>query len=186
MNKVLAPVLLGSLTALLYGCGGGGGAPAPVEVVATPTTVAATPTTTAAVTAIPFTFAAVPSFGTTATTTVTFKDTSTTPAFSIVSGTNTASGTTTFGSCDFHVTASTFPAGSPLAVGQTVVVNPCSISIDTQGQASGSAEQRSIALVLSNAASTGTTVTVGVNPGGQLTLNGNTIGTVTLTPVTGA
>jgi hypothetical protein len=188
MNKLLSSVSLGLLTLVLYGCGGGndGTAPKPAAVVPTATTLAATPTTVDAVATVPFTFSAVPSFGTTATTTVTFTNTATTPAFSIASGSNTATGTTTFGSCDFHVTASTFVAPSPLAVGQTIIVNPCNINVDTKGEPAGVAQQRAIALVLGSAASTGTTVTVGVTAGGQLTLNGNAVGTVTLVPVTGA
>lgn len=187
MNKLLSSVLIGSLTVLLYGCGGGNDGPAPAtSVAAADTTLAATPTTVDAVATVPFTFSAVPSFGTTATTTVTFTNTATTPAFSIASGSSTASGTTTFGSCIFHVTASTFPAGSPLAVGQTLTVDPCNLKVNTKGEAAnGVGQQRAIALVLGAAASSGATVTVGVNPGGQLTLNGNIVGTVTLTPVTG-
>jgi hypothetical protein len=47
------------------------------------------------------------------------------------------------------------------------------------------AEQRSVALLLGSAASSGAPVTVDVNPGGQLTINGKAAGTVTIEFVTG-
>lgn len=188
MNKT-ASLLFGVLTAVvLAGCGdGGGGEPAPVLVAPPEVTIAAAPTTTAAVEDIPFTFpAGVAELGTTGTTTIAFTDTSTTPAFSIASGGNTATGVTTFGSCIFVITASTFPPGSKLALGQTVVVNPCNVRVNTAGQqATGVAASRSVALQLGSAVSSGASVTVQVNPGGQLVLNGQSVGTVTLTPVTG-
>lgn len=115
-----------------------------------------------------------------------FTSTGTTPAFSIVAEGGTATGTTTFGSCIFAVTSSTFPAGHRLALGQTVTVNPCNMNVNTAGAvANGVATSRSVALVLGAAASAGSSVTVGVNPGGQLSLNGNIVTTVTLTPVSG-
>jgi hypothetical protein len=100
--------------------------------------------------------------------------------------TGTFTATTTFGSCIFAITASTFPAGHALSLGQTVTVNPCNMTVATAGAAAnGVGTSRSVALVLGSAASSGQSVTVGVNPGGQLTLNGQTVGTVTLTPVSG-
>lgn len=187
MNKT-ASLLFSVLAAVaLGGCGGGGGEPAPVLVAPPAVALAAAPTTTAAVEDVPFTFpAGVTELGTTGTTTVAFTDTATTPAFTIASGGNTASGTTQFGSCIFVVTASTFPPGSRLALGNTVTVNPCNINVNTAGQqANGVAASRSVALQLGAAVSSGASVTVQVNPGGQLVLNGQSVGTVTLTPVTG-
>jgi hypothetical protein len=91
-----------------------------------------------------------------------------------------------FGSCDFTITASTFPAGSKLATGQKLVINPCNMNVRTAGTpANGVAATRSAALLLGSAVSSGQSVTISVNPGGQLTLNGQTIGTVTVTPTTG-
>lgn len=187
MNKT-ASLLFGVLAAVaLAGCGGGGGEPAPVLVAPAQVALAAAPTTVAAVEDVPFTFpAGVPELGTTGATTLAFTSTGTTPAFSITAEGGTATGTTTFGSCIFAVTASTFPAGHRLALGQTVVVNPCNINVNTAGAAAnGVAATRSVALKLGDAVSSGSSVTVQVNPGGQLTLNGNSVGTVTLTPVTG-
>lgn len=187
MKKLLSLVLLGSLTALLlYACGGGNdGTPAPTQAAASNTTLPANPTTTAAITAIPFSFAAVPSFGTTSTTTVTFTNTATTPAFSIATATGTATGTTQFGSCIFAVTAISGTVGT-MRIGDTITVNPCNFNVGTSGAlANGVATTRAIALLLGAAASANSTVTVGVNPGGQLTLNGNLVGTVTLVPISG-
>lgn len=188
--KTLSLLLALVMATALAGCGGGGGggSGAPVLVVATDTTLAASPTTAAAVVNESFKFAAgVASFGTTATTTVVFTSTATTPAFSINSDGHTATGTTTFGSCIFTITQSTFPAGSPLSVGNTITVDPCNLTVATAGQAASSpAETTSVALVLGAAASSGTDVTVDINEGGQIILNGTTTGTVTLTPVTGS
>jgi predicted small lipoprotein YifL len=187
MKKTLASLFAIALAASLTACGGGGSEPAPVEVVAADTTIPTTAATAPAVVNVPFTFpAGVPDFGTTGTTTLAFTSTTTTPAFSIASGGNTATGTTTFGSCHFLVTASTFPSTSKLALGQTIIVNPCNISVSIAGQAAnGVAATHSAALILGAAVSAGESVTIAVNPGGQLTLNGQSVGTVTLKPVTG-
>jgi hypothetical protein len=187
MNKMLSLALAVFAAASLTACGGGGGEPPATQVVAADTTIPANGTTTALVTNIPFTFpAGITEFGTTSTTTVAFTDTSTTPAFSIVSGANTATGTTTFGSCHFLVTASTFASTSKLAKGNTVTVDPCNINVNTAGvTANGVAVTRSIALRLGAAVSSGEPVTLNVNPGGQLTINGKSAGTVTLQVVTG-
>lgn len=184
MKKLLALALLAG-TAVLSACGGSDDEP--TMVVAGNTTLAANATTATAVKDVPFVFSAVPALGTTATTTVAFTSTATTPAFSIASGGNTATGTTTFGSCIFAITQSTFPAGHALAQGQTVTVNPCNMSVNTTGAAAnGVATTRSVALLLGAAASSGQSAVVQVNAGGQLVLNGNSVGSVTLTPVSGA
>lgn len=179
-------VLMGAFLAIA-GCGGDDGPPPAIMGVAGNTSLAAAPVTTAAVANTPFTFASgVPALGTTAATTVAFTSTAATPTFNITSGNQTATGTTTFGSCIFAVTSSTFPSSHALAVGKTVTVNPCNINVGTAGaQANGAATSRSIALLLGAASSANQTATVGVNAGGQMTLNGNIVGTVTLTPVSG-
>lgn len=123
--------------------------------------------------------------------TVTFGGSSTAPtavfALSGAGGTGTVTANVTFGSCVFAVAAVTGSVGS-LQVGQTITVNPCNFNIATAGVlANGVATSRSIALVLGSAGSANppATVTVGVNAGGQLTLNGRLTGTVTLVPVSG-
>jgi hypothetical protein len=185
MNKMLSLALAVFAAASLTACGGGG-EPAPTQVVAAATTIPATATSTAIATGVPFTFpAGVTDFGTTSTTTVAFTDTSTTPAFSIASGGNTATGTTTFGSCHFKILTSTFPSTSKMAVGNVITVDPCSLVADTSGlPGNATAEQKSLALKLGAAASAGTPVTMQVNEGGQLTINGKSAGSVTLQVVT--
>jgi hypothetical protein len=170
----------------LSACGGGDGT-VPLHGAASDVSLAASPTTTSAVTGLPFVFSGgVTDFGTTAATTVTFTDASATPAFSIASGGNTATGTTAFGSCIFKVTQSTFTAPSPLVLGSTVTVHPCNINVASKGViANGQGVTRSVALLLGAAVSAGASVTVGVDSGGNLTLNGKSVGTVTLAPVTG-
>ncbi len=189
-GKALQVLLAVAAAVVLSACGGGGGgsggndAPA---VAAADTTVGVSSTVTGAVVNTAFSFpSGVTSFGTTSATTVAFNDTSATPAFTISSGGNTATGTTTFGSCIFTITSSTFVAPSPLAAGNTITVNPCNININTKGQvANGVGQLRSVVLVLGAAASSGTPITVSVTPSGQVTLNGAGVGTVTLQPGTG-
>jgi len=171
--------------ALLAGCGSGDDDPALVA--ASDTTVPVTATTANAVVDTPFTFqGGVAELGTTADTSVAFTDTGTAPAFSINSGGMTATGTTNFGSCIFVVANSSFPAGHRLATGATVTVNPCNIRLGTQGAPADSiARQRAAVFILGGAASTGSTVTVMINSGGLVTINGVPTGSVTLVPVSG-
>lgn len=184
MNRFILILSL-AIAASLTACGGSD-EPAPVQAAASNTTLATNATSAPAVASVPFSFpSGVSSFGTTSTTTVAFTNTSTTPAFSIATSTGTATGTTTFGSCIFAVSSITGTVGN-LRVGDTITVNPCNINVNTAGAvANGVATSRSVALVLGAASSAGATVTVGVNPGGQLTLNGNQVGTVTLVPISG-
>lgn len=123
---------------------------------------------------------------------LTFGGTATVPTADMVitSSTGATVGTlganVTFGSCIFVVSRSSFPAGHSLALGQTVTVNPCNIRIGTTGAvANGQATSRSVALLLGAAASSGASVIVAVTPSGGITLNGNNVGTVTLTPISG-
>jgi hypothetical protein len=137
----------------------------------------------------------VPDFGTTTSTTVTLTEAppqnlqpgqTPFPGFKIATAAGTANGVLEFGSCKFRITSSSFTSG-PLVAGNVITISNCSFSVNTQGQAAdGSAQTRSVRWLLSNAASTGTSVTVSINPGGQVTINGRSTGTVTLTPVTGA
>ena len=158
----------------------------PVLAVTTDTNLGVNTTVATSVKDVPFVFGAVPDLGTTGTTTLVFTSTATAPSFSLASGGSSATGTAAFGSCIFAVTSSSFPAGHRLAQGQTVTVNPCNMRVSTAGAvANGVATTRSVALLLGAAASAGASVTVGVNAGGQLSLNGNIVTTVTLTPVSG-
>ena len=171
--------------ALLAACGGGSSDP--VLVANADATVPTNATVAGALAGTSFAFpSGVPALGTTGTTTLAFTGTAASPGFSVGSGGNTATGSAAFGSCIFAVTSSNFPAGHSLALGQTVTVNPCNMSVNTTGAvANGVATSRSVALLLGAAASAGSSVIISVTPGGALTLNGSNVGTVTLTPVSG-
>lgn len=165
-------------------------ATAPAKVAAGNTTLGANPTVAAAVTAVPFSFpggagvldASVAGQNLT----VTFSGTGTTTTAAMQVGTGSITANTTFGSCVFAITQSTFPTGSKLALGQTIVVNPCNVNVNTAGQqANGVAATRSAALVLGTAVSSGQSITVSVDPGGALTLNGRSVGTITVVAVSG-
>jgi hypothetical protein len=185
MKMFIKSFVVLAAAATLVACGGGGG-DSPATVGASDLSAPATAANVPAVAGTQFSFpGGVPSFGTTAATNVTFTGTAAAPTFAVASGGATATGNLGFGSCIFTVTQSTFAASSPLATGKTVTVNPCNINVGARGvQANSQAAQSSVALLLGAAASAGVPVTIQVNPGGQLTINGVSVGTVTLAPVT--
>ena len=187
-----------TLAAVLAACGGGGDAPPVVKVAAVDTTSAVTATTVAAlVTPTPTVASFADGFSGTDNTvadtpvvipgpaTVSFTSSST---FAITSGGATATGITTFGSCIFEVTASTFPLSSPLALGKFVKVNPCSMTASTAGaNADGQPVVRDVVVVLGTTApSTPVKLAVTVNADGTVVIGTTPIGTVTLTAATGA
>lgn len=196
----LAQFALGlTLAATLAACGGGGGSsePAPVQVASTDTTAAVTSTSVAALVTTPSTVTTFsngfnglsdgsgPAPVITGLTTVAFSGTA--PAFTITNGGDTATGVTTFGSCIFTVSTSTFPGGSPLAAGKVVKVNPCNQTASTSGaNADGTPVQRDVVLVLGEASSEPVKLAVTVNADGTVLIGTTTIGTVTLTAATGA
>lgn len=177
---------LATSVATLVACGGGGSSSAPVTVASADTTVATNSTTAGAVANVPFSFPAVPEFGTTAATTLSFTGTGTAPPFAISSGGFTASGATSFGSCIFVVAASNFPTGHPLAQGSTVTVNPCTLNLATAAQpADGIARPRTTSLQLGGTTSSGTSVAITVNSNGTVTINNTSAGTITLVQTSG-
>ncbi|MFC5498395.1 hypothetical protein ACFPOE_12695 [Caenimonas terrae] len=187
MKINLKMALMVAAAALLTACGSSDNT-TQTFVAASDTTLPANAATVPAVNGTAFTYpGGVPALSTTGTTTVAMTVSPATSTFTISSaGQGTASGNLTFGSCIFAVTSSTFPAGHPLALGQTVTVNPCNMNVNTAGAvANGVGTSRSVALVLGAASSAGASVTISVNAGGQLTLNGVAVGTITLTPVSG-
>ncbi len=117
--------------------------------------------------------------------TVSFSNTSSpTPTMTIGSGGQTASGTTTFGSCILTITSSSFPASSALGLGKTLVINPCNITVATSGSTAGSSN-RGVSLVLGSSTSTGLVVPVVLSNNGSVSLGGVTLGTVNVTPTSG-
>jgi hypothetical protein len=188
MKKLIPLVTALCLAATLAACGGGGGSGTTAQVAASNTTIAMDATNgqtvTSSVTGKSFNFASgVPDFGTTGATSVTFGASN---GFQIASGSNTASGTMAFASCHFKVTNSTFTTG-PLVNGNTVTINNCQLLVSTKGLPADSTQHSQAAqLVLNGAASTTVTVTVEILADGRIEINNVTVGTVTLTPVTGA
>ena len=81
----------------------------------------------------------------------------------------------TFGSCIFTVTKSDFVAPSPLAVGQVVTINPCSVKVNSAGYAPGTTASIPTLLTL------GSTVSSANNKTVTVTTTGNVIGTVVVT-----
>lgn len=197
---VLAKFAMGlTVVAALAACGGSDAPPvvkvSTVDATAavTSTTIAAlvTPTPTVASFATGFsgddgTVAATP-VAITGPTTVSFTSSGATPAFAITNGGATASGTTSFGSCIFTVTASTFGPTSPLALGKVVRVNPCSLTASTSGAISdGLPVVRDVVLVLGTASSTPVKLEVTVTAAGTVVIGTTEVDTVTLTAATGA
>jgi len=183
--------------AVLVACGGD---VAPTPVAAAATVVAASPANAAAATVVlqtvataasPATFSAgVPALGTTASTTLAVSNTTATattpsgatvsgPAFSLASGGKTASGVLTFGSCVFTVSASTFEATHPMAVGKQVTVTPCQASLATNGvTADGAAKPVASTLTLGSVTSVVNTVQAVVSTTGSVSLVSSTGATV--------
>jgi hypothetical protein len=173
-----------SMALVLSACGGSDNG---LVAASSDTTVAVNSTSLAAVPAQGMTFpGGITEFGTTADTTVALNS-GASPTFSIGDGTGTASGPLAFGSCIFNITASTFPAASPLGVGKTITLHPCSLNAATAGvPADGVAAQRDLRLVLGTHTSAARKVVVVISPDGSVTISGTNVGTVTVKPVTGA
>jgi hypothetical protein len=187
MTTFLKLVLGVFAAAALVACGGGGSAPAPVAVVTSDLAVPATAATVPAVVNTAFAFpSGVSSFGTTSTTTLAFTSATGTPTFKVEGDGGTATGTTTFGSCHFQVTASTFPAGHKMSVGAIITVDPCEIGAATTGAtASGAAVTTDIRIQLGSESSAGVPATMTIQPDGKVTLNSTAFGTTEVKLVTG-
>ena len=187
MKNFAKLILGGCAAAVLVACGGGND-PAPAPKVATQdASVAASPATVPAVVNTPLVFpGGVAEFGKSTPVSLTFTSTAASPAFKIESGGGVAKGTTTFGSCVFTITESSFLAPDPLAVGNSIRINPCNLNVNSAGEnANGIAESRSIKLQLGTALSSGATVTVVVASDGSVVVNGVTVTTVETKPTTG-
>lgn len=195
-----------ALLASLAACNGGSSAPAaavPVPAVAAADVVAPITATTVA--------ALVPAAGATATT-VTFNSgfsgvdatgapvdilgaatvsfaagaTPATPTFNISNGGNTASGDTTFASCHFLVKSSTFPASSALAMGKTVIVNPCEIKVTAKNAAAdGTSVLRDVQMTFGSTISAPVSIPVVIKSDGSVIINNTTVELVPITQVTG-
>lgn len=185
MKKLALWIVALSSAFTLAACGGGGGGSQTVA--AEDLSVAVTASNVAALSSEAFVFDdGVPGFGTDAATTVTFTGATATPAFSIRSGGQTATGLTTFGSCIFTVTASTFAPSHPLGQGKVVEIDPCTLVVRTGGVvANGTNRETGALLILGTTESEETTVTVSIAIDGKVTVNNTQAGTVDTRETTG-
>lgn len=176
-------------TSVLVACGGGGGGLDVIStnIVATNAVVSTTAATGAAVTAgirgVALSFpSGVPALGTTGATTLTLGS-GATPAFTLVSGTTTVEGITTFGSCIFTVTKTNDAANFP--IGKVITVTPCTVTANTAGLATTGATQNvPTTLTLGQISSAAIPVATIIAPDGTISAGGVTFTVVT--PVTGA
>jgi hypothetical protein len=207
LNTKTAKCGLGlTLVAALVACGGGSDTvPVTLAVVASSPTIGTTNTTTAektstasvlaAVAATPVTFSSgfkgVDATGApvavTESTTVAFKANAadaTKPAFEVASASGKASGTTTLGSCTFTITTSTYPSSTPLALGKTFKIDPCTVKIDTAGKTANIPNSVPVSVTFGTTTVT-TTQQVTVSSSGTLTIGNATITGVTAAVTTG-
>jgi hypothetical protein len=116
----------------------------------------------------------VPALNTTGPTSVTFSG----QTFTIAqtgSSPGSYSGTMSYGSCIFTVTASSLSA---VKIGDKITVNPCSLDINTAGQGTGSTQPRPVQLVLGTTTSNPVEVPVIVTAQGEVIVNGTPAGSV--------
>ncbi len=185
LSTLFNGLLAVGVVSLVVACGGGSNNPS-VTIAAANVSAGVTGATAPALVNTPVVFAAgVPQLGTTASTTLTFKDTTATPAFAITTGTSTATGVTTFGSCIFTVTSSTYPAGSALVVGAVIKIDPCTLTVATKGLTAGSTTSNGTAtFLLGTTTSSSVTLPVTISSTGVVTINNIGLGTVSVS-VTG-
>ena len=103
--------------------------------------------------------------------------------FSIASGGGTATGNTTFGSCICNVTASTV-AG--IVAPTAITVDPCTLTVNTQGNVVGTTNTDAATLTLGGNSSNSVNVSVTVGSDGSVVISGTQVGTVEVVFGTGA
>ena len=119
-------------------------------------------------------------------TTVAFNGGGASPNFTLTNGGSTATGATTFGSCIFTFSASSFPASHPFAQGKKFTVNPCTLNVRTSGLAANGGESDvSETFTFGTAVSDSFLKRIVINRDGTISLGGTVIGKVTVTNVTG-
>ena len=195
LKKVSLACMVMAGGVLLAACGGGGSAPvATTPVAAVNVSANANAAVVGVIGTTPVVFAngfsGVSASGApvavTGATTVAFSGTGASPNVSITNGGRTASGVTTFGSCIFTFTTSTFTPPSDFDVGKSIKVDPCTLTINTASTiANGATVDKSVTLTLGTIVSQTFTKQVVVNNNGSVTVGGVPVGTVTITNVTG-
>lgn len=186
MKKVFLFAASAAALLTLAACGGGGDSSS-TQVASSDLKVSASPTTTEAMANQVFTFdSGIAALGTDGTATdLTFTNGT---SFSASAGGKTASGTTSYGSCIFTVTSTSFEPTQPLGVLNTPYrINPCEIEIKSRGvAATGVPASVNAQLVLANLASRNITTAIRILPEGQLMVGQALFGTVPTVTPTGA
>lgn len=181
LMKIVGSVALASVVAIVAACGGGSSTP--TKVVAADAEIPMTANFAAAIANnITFAFAGgVPDLGTTSTTTLAFTSTSTTPAISISSDGNTATGDTTFGSCIVNIKVSTYPASHPMASGKSITLNPCFVGANIAGANADSSEAlRNVYIQLGSTQSGRAQMPLQIAADGTLTSYGRVVGSASV------
>ncbi len=177
--------VLAVAAATLVACGSGD--TVPVQVAASNFSVNAGASTTAPLTGLTLTApTGIPALGTSAATTMAITGTAGAQVATISEGALRAVTRLTFGSCIFTVTESNFPANSALGLGKTVTVNPCTVDVPTTGLvADAGPSNRVITLNMGGRAISTPPIPVTVSNNGTVVVNGGSLGSITLRPVTG-
>jgi hypothetical protein len=183
MNKALKVMMMGCSAAILVACGGGDGPPLASNVATQDLAVNVTTAVMPAVVNVPFEFPnGVAEFGTTGPVRVAFTSTDAAPTFRIETGGTVATGTTTFGSCIFNITSSTTGF---LSAGKTIRVDPCTLTIGTNGLKTSFTGNVNVTLLLGTKRSIAVPVPFTLGDDGKVRFKDTEIGTVTVVAVTG-
>ena len=187
-----------AMVLLLAGCGGGGsGSEEPPRVATRDTTIAVDSVSgpallTQFVSADPRSVrevvfnSAVPAVGTSAPTAITFSGSPAAPRLRAVSDAGEVrEAVLEFGSCWFLVTTADPESPPNWVVGNRFLVEPCSFSVDTTGKVTGGDVSGSVTLTLGDSTSAPVPVTYSITDSGSLVIGDQTVGSVTVTVVTG-
>lgn len=182
IQKLKFLALIGA-TAALVACGGGGSS-APAQTTNGNVTGNVSAANIAALQGSTFTFPnGLPDLGTTASTTVTFGGTATAPTATIASGGSSVVADVAFGSCTFTFRTIAFGRAGGFAFTYPI----CTFTFQTNlAPIAFNPQPILTTLKLGAFVSTASNINTVVLSGGQLTVNGNTVGGGVLTPVTGA
>jgi hypothetical protein len=182
---VLAAALAAGMA--LTACGGGGGETVTVAATDAVATITASngQQATTPILSKDFSFpSGVPALSATGPTVLTFKPRTTStlpdnrapagnPEFTLTSSEGTVAGLVAFGSCKFIVTFST---NAKVTVGTEIVINPCTITYDTDNKPTGTVVQTTATITLGTTPSVGVAVPVTIDATGNVTVNGLSTG----------
>jgi hypothetical protein len=182
IQKLKLLALIGA-TAALVACGGGGSS-APAQAINGNVVGNVSAANFAALTGTTFTYPnGLPDLGTTTSTTVTLGGTAAAPTATITSGGTSVVANVVFGSCSFTFTS----PGFGRIAGFSFTYNICSYTFNTNGLFESFTPTQIPALLTLNAfRSNLVNINTVIQPGGALTVNGNSVGGSTVVPVTGA